>query len=167
MQQCIGLISDTHGSLDERALSVFRDAKVAHILHAGDIGPLSLLAKLEAIAPVTAVLGNNDSNLHGAGIEREALVNINGVRIFLVHRFEEAQFDSSKDIIVFGHTHRPVKARDPLSKVLVVNPGSASRPRMSGGPSVALLDLSDAQNTSAQIIYLDQYEAALNCGGKK
>jgi len=37
-------------------------AGVDHILHAGDIGPDFLIAQLGAIAPVTAVLGNNDSS---------------------------------------------------------------------------------------------------------
>ena len=56
----LGLISDTHGFLDPRLPKVFRG--VDHILHAGDIGPDHLLAQLESIAPVTAVLGNTDSS---------------------------------------------------------------------------------------------------------
>ena len=35
---------------------------VSHILHAGDIGSDSIIAELEVIAPVTAVLGNTDSS---------------------------------------------------------------------------------------------------------
>src|ERR1044071_9642876 len=56
----IALLSDTHGYLDPSLERIF--AGVDHILHAGDIGPDSLIAELEGIAPVTAVLGNNDSS---------------------------------------------------------------------------------------------------------
>jgi putative phosphoesterase len=56
----LGLISDTHGFLDPRLTRIFKG--VDHILHAGDIGPDFLIAQLESIAPVTAVLGNNDDS---------------------------------------------------------------------------------------------------------
>ena len=54
----LGVISDTHGLLRREVFDVFRE--VDHIFHAGDIGSLSLLTELEALAPVTAVYGNTD-----------------------------------------------------------------------------------------------------------
>jgi len=54
----IGVISDTHGYVDPRVIDLF--AGVDHILHAGDIGPPSVVMQLERIAPVTAVRGNCD-----------------------------------------------------------------------------------------------------------
>jgi len=57
----IGVISDTHGYLDPRVEKIF--AGVDHILHAGDIGFSVLIVELEFIAPITAVLGNNDEGL--------------------------------------------------------------------------------------------------------
>ena len=54
----VGLISDTHGFWDDQISALF--AGVDHILHAGDIGDPSILASLERIAPVTAVMGNCD-----------------------------------------------------------------------------------------------------------
>jgi predicted phosphodiesterase len=54
----LGLISDTHGYFDPRLLDVFRG--VERILHAGDIGSLDVIERLEAIAPLTAVHGNMD-----------------------------------------------------------------------------------------------------------
>ena len=55
----IGVISDTHGLFDESIVSIF--AGVDLIIHAGDIGKLEVIARLEEIAPVIAVEGNNDS----------------------------------------------------------------------------------------------------------
>ena len=57
----IGVISDTHGYFDPRLPALF--AGVDHILHAGDIGRYDIISELENIAPVTAVLGNNDYDL--------------------------------------------------------------------------------------------------------
>ena len=56
----IGVISDTHGYLDPRALAALQG--VALILHAGDIGAASIVDALEVIAPVTAVYGNVDAS---------------------------------------------------------------------------------------------------------
>ena len=56
----VGVISDTHGWLDPKVFELFTG--VSHILHAGDIGPDALIAELETIAPVTAVIGNTDSS---------------------------------------------------------------------------------------------------------
>src|SRR3954462_2746236 len=57
--QLIGVISDTHGKLDERVFDLFAGA--SRIIHAGDIGDEELIWKLESIAPVIAVRGNNDA----------------------------------------------------------------------------------------------------------
>ena len=59
----IGLISDTHitqkrGKLPQRVLKEFMSVDL--IIHAGDITQKKVLEELEKIAPVTAVLGNND-----------------------------------------------------------------------------------------------------------
>lgn len=56
----IGLISDTHGRLDPRVAPLFEREGVGAIIHAGDIGGPDILWELNAVAPVTAVLGNND-----------------------------------------------------------------------------------------------------------
>ena len=75
----IGVISDTHGFLDPRVLDIFQG--VAHILHAGDIGSAAIIGALNAIAPVTAVLGNNDAGL--AFKETESILLAE--RRFLIH----------------------------------------------------------------------------------
>ena len=75
----IGVISDTHAFLDPRVEKLF--AGVDHILHAGDVGPHMLLHELEAIAPVTAVVGNTDAGLN---LNLTEVVELGG-RKFLVH----------------------------------------------------------------------------------
>ena len=60
----IGILSDTHGSFDERLREFFRD--VDEIWHAGDIGSLELADRIAAFKPLRAVSGNIDGGLRAA-----------------------------------------------------------------------------------------------------
>ena len=138
----LGLISDTHGFLDPRLMRIFRG--VDHILHAGDIGPDYLIAQLESIAPVTAVLGNNDNSPCFPLTKAVAV----GELKFLVHHIvsPRALTDELKnrisqdgpDVVMFGHSHKQFCER--IDGVLFVNPGYAGKPRFSMERSVALLE---------------------------
>jgi len=66
----IGVISDTHGRLDSRVAGLF--AGVDHIVHGGDVGSLEVLAELEHMAPLTAVVGNTDGGEVAARLPRVA-----------------------------------------------------------------------------------------------
>ena len=52
----IGLMSDTHGFLDESLFDYF--SQCDEIWHAGDVGPLELLDRLRKFKPVRGVFGN-------------------------------------------------------------------------------------------------------------
>jgi uncharacterized protein len=142
----LGLISDTHGFLDERVPRIF--AGVDHILHAGDIGPASIIVELERIAPVTAVLGNNDWDERFRETESIELAG----RKFLIHHIVVPGRPSETlsrrlkahqpDIVVFGHTHAAAETR--VNGTLFVNPGYAGKPRFSQPRSVALLEVAES-----------------------
>jgi putative phosphoesterase len=127
----IGVISDTHGFLDPKVPQLF--AGVEHILHAGDVGPQSLLNELEQIAPVTAVTGNTDSflalrevevvTLAGKKVLVQHIVNPQALEAELENRLERAQ----PDIVVFGHTHKPLAEQ--VAGRLYFNPGYAGHSR--------------------------------------
>ena len=139
----IGLISDTHGYLDPRIEKIF--AGVDHILHGGDIGPDLIIAQLGAIAPVTAVLGNNDSSPCFPLTQAVTL----GGRKFLVHHIVtprelhsdlKARLDHERpDAVIFGHTHKPFN--EVIGGIHFLNPGYAGKPRFNQARSVALLEL--------------------------
>ena len=139
----IGVISDTHGFLDPKIPGLF--AGVGHILHAGDIGPDSLIAGLKTVAPVTAVLGNTDGSAIFRPTETVALAG----HTFLVHHIvdpralkEELQNCIARarpDVVVFGHTHK--KFAETVDGVLFFNPGYAGKPKFGAERSVAFLHL--------------------------
>ena len=110
----IGLISDTHGRLPDEALAAMAD--VDHIIHAGDIGGPEILHALEALAPTTAVLGNNDFDEYGSRVGRFAHPVIDGVRFLVAHYPRDVQIgfngcaglaagDPIPQVCVHGHTH--------------------------------------------------------------
>jgi len=138
----IGLISDTHGFLDPRLSRIFRG--VDHILHAGDIGPDYLIAQLESVAPVTAVLGNNDNS---PCFPLTQVVQLGEVK-FLVHHIvtPRALTDELKarvakvkpDVVMFGHSHQQFD--QVIKGVRFVNPGYAGKPKFGAERSVALME---------------------------
>ncbi len=137
----IGVISDTHGFLDPGISRLF--AGVSHILHAGDIGPDNIIAELETIAPVTAVLGNTDSS---ATFKLTETVVLDGRR-FLVHHIVDphalreelrARIERERpDMVVFGHTHKAFYGT--INGVRYLNPGYAGKPKHDADRSVAIL----------------------------
>ena len=66
----VGLISDTHGLLRPEVEGFLRGSD--YIVHAGDICDPRILDQLAALAPLTAVRGNND---HGSWAERKRPAN--------------------------------------------------------------------------------------------
>lgn len=143
----IGVISDTHNHLDPKILGIF--AGVDHILHAGDIGLPWIIMELENIAPVTAVLGNNDAGLDFKDTEVVQLAN----RKFLVHHIVDTHHPAETlrrriekekpDVVVFGHTHKSFNEQ--VGPVLYFNPGYAGKPRFGYPRSVAILHCDDKE----------------------
>ena len=87
--QTLALISDTHGLLRESAIAALE--KVDLIVHAGDVGPRSLLRRLETLAPVVAVRGNVDSEL--AYLAPTELICVNEQLIFVLHDLSSLELD--------------------------------------------------------------------------
>lgn len=160
----LGVIADTHGLLRPEVFRAFTE--VDHILHAGDLGPLDLLAELEALAPVTAVYGNTD----GADVRRRlpqvAQIELEGFDIVVTHGDQlgsptpeglNAVFPSA-EIIIYGHTHRPLLTIVDVV-VTVMNPGGAGHPRFGLPPSVGILELEPGIPPRGRLVPLLDFEA--------
>jgi uncharacterized protein len=151
----IGLISDTHGLVRPECFDALRDVEL--IFHAGDVGGREVLAILAKIAPVQAVFGNTDPP-GDPSLSAHFAETIDGVTIHVSHGNEVGSPTPQKlldrydaDVLVFGHTHRPLVAR--AGRRLVVNPGAAGPRRFHYEPSVARLTLRDG-HAEAQIVPL-------------
>jgi uncharacterized protein len=151
----IGLVSDTHGLVRPEIFTALDGVEL--ILHAGDVGGRSVLDELEAIAPVRAVYGNTD--MPGEpGLNHSVLLYLEGLSIHVSHGHELgsptperllARYEA--DVIVFGHTHKPLIER--AGPRLVVNPGAAGPKRFNLKPSVARMQVENGQAV-VEIVWL-------------
>jgi uncharacterized protein len=156
----VGLISDTHGLLRPSALLALDGVDL--ILHAGDVGGMSILHELERFAPVHAVHGNTDDP--ALGLPAHLSLTLEGVRVHVSHGHELGSPTPVKlatryaaGVIVYGHTHKPLVdrvAQADGAATLVVNPGAAGPRRFSLRPSVAVLELG-GNEPAVRIVTLD------------
>lgn len=130
----IGLLSDTHGFLDDAILGYL--APCDEIWHAGDFGTLEVLQRLRDLKPVRAVYGNID----GAGLRREIPADLHwdceGVRVYMTHiggypgNYDRRVLPILSTrrrpaLFICGHSHILRVMRDPALGLLHMNPGAA------------------------------------------
>ena len=148
----IGLISDTHGLLRPEAVAFLRGSDF--IVHGGDIGSAGVLEALAAIAPLTAVRGNNDREPWAEAIAETELLEFGDVRLHAIHDLAQLGIDPSAAgvrVVVSGHSHQPKIAE--RGGVLYVNPGSAGPRRFKLPIAVAEL-LIDGDVVTARVVEL-------------
>lgn len=151
----IGLISDTHGLLRPEVFDAL--AGVERILHAGDVGGRDVLDQLRAIAPVQAVFGNTDPPGE-PGLPAVISTTLDSASVHVSHGHELGSPTPEQllarykaDVIVFGHTHKPLVER--AGDRLVVNPGAAGPRRFHLKPSVARLTIVGGRS-DVEIVWL-------------
>lgn len=158
----LGVIADTHGLLRAEVFDVF--AQVDHILHAGDVGKWDVMIELQALAPVTAVWGNLDPPEVRTHLPAVATIRLDGLDVVVTHGHDlpgggsptpqrlVAAFPKA-DIIVFGHTHRPLLELVGRT-VTVMNPGGAGPARFDLKPSVGIMELEAGIPPRARLVSL-------------
>jgi putative phosphoesterase len=178
----LGVLSDTHvpdkaQRLNPQVTHRFRQAGVSAILHAGDVTTPRVLVELKQIAPVYAVLGNQDI-FTLRNLPSQVRLNLAGVSIGMAHghgTFVEYWQDKidrrlhgkragryiqrmlrtfpDVDVIVFGHLHVPCNFH--IQGKLLFNPGSTAFPWPKGEPpTFGLLYLEQGKQPQGEIIEL-------------
>jgi hypothetical protein len=151
-QKVIGLVSDTHGLLRPEAIKALTGAGL--ILHAGDIGAREVLERLQSLAPVVAVRGNNDRGDWANAIPEREVTQVGSVSIYMLHDLNEIDVNpvaADFQVVVSGHTHQPLIER--REGVLFVNPGSAGPRRFRLPVTVARLVI-DGSNVRGEVVAL-------------
>ncbi len=157
----IGIISDTHDNMVQirKAVELFRERRVEHVIHAGDFtSPFTFRVLKELACGFTGIFGNNDGDkllLHeiseGRVYNQPHTFELDGKKIVVIHEHHiaEALADSGHyDLVVYGHTHKPEIRK--TGKTLIVNPGEAGS-WLYGKSTVAIADLS---SLTAEVINL-------------
>jgi putative phosphoesterase len=133
----VGILSDSHDDRGaaEGALLLFRSEGVEMVFHLGDVcGPAVLAGYRDPPIPLCGVFGNNDYDRDGlqaatggAFLQGPRVETVGGRKILLGHSYDQLQGELAGkggfDLVLFGHTHRPLTMR--VGKALVVNPGES------------------------------------------
>lgn len=131
----IGLLSDTHAYWDERYLKYFKDCD--EIWHAGDIGSMEIVERLQAFRPLRAVYGNIDGQDIRKMFPETARFTIEGADVVMKHiggypgkydpSIRGSLFVRPPQLFVSGHSHILKVKYDKTLGMLHINPGAAGR----------------------------------------
>jgi hypothetical protein len=155
----LGVVSDTHGYLDPEVIRLLQGVQL--ILHAGDIGDVAVVRRLEELAPLVAVRGNNDRAGPTSAYPWERTIDLPGTRLLLIHQVKlpagpgdpglAAYRHRGIGVVVSGHSH--TSRQEWHDGVLFFNPGAAGKPRFRAIPSVGILTV-DGGEVSGTILPL-------------
>jgi putative phosphoesterase len=131
----IGLLSDTHGFLDEQVFTYFEDCD--EIWHAGDFGAAEVADRLEAFRPLRGVYGNIDDAALRWRFPEDLRFTCEGVDVFITHiggypgryapRVRARLKHSPPRLFISGHSHILKVMPDPALGLLHINPGACGR----------------------------------------
>lgn len=155
------IISDTHRHNENYLKVLNQTMPIDMLVHCGDIEGSEYTIAESCGCPVQMVMGNND---FFSDLPREKEFQIGRYKVWLTHghtyyvsmgdeTIKQEARERGADIVMFGHSHRPLIDRD--DDVIAINPGSLTYPRQEGRrPSYILMELDDKGEAQFEIKYL-------------
>ena len=130
----IGLISDTHGYLDNAVFKHFDECD--EIWHAGDFGP-HVADELALFKPLRGVYGNIDDNIIRSEFPEQNRFSCEQVGVFMIHiggypgkyspSIKQDMYTNPPKLFITGHSHILKVIYDEKIKCLHINPGAAGK----------------------------------------
>jgi uncharacterized protein len=129
----IGLISDTHGFLDEKVFEHFKNCD--EIWHAGDFGTATLATSLKKFKPLRGVYGNIDGYDIRSVFPDKLVWKCENVDVFMTHigghparyapGIKNQLKENKTNLFICGHSHILKVIYDNKINCLHMNPGAA------------------------------------------
>lgn len=156
------IVSDTHRHDENLELVLQREKNLDMLIHLGDSEGTEDYIRTLAECPCYIVAGNND---YFSELSKDIKMTIGKYKILMTHGhyyyvslgtetiISEA-LAQDIDIVMFGHTHRPlIDIREDLT---ALNPGSLSYPRQEGRiPTYILMIIDDKGEAHYEIKYVE------------
>lgn len=142
------IVSDTHRDNDNYFKLIEKLKDIDMVIHCGDAEGSEYAISEAAGCETHIVMGNND---FFSDLPREIETEVGGYKVLITHghtycvsmgseRIKEEALLRGFDIVMFGHTHRPLIDID--DDIIAVNPGSLSYPRQDGRkPSYMIMEI--------------------------
>lgn len=131
----IGLLSDTHGCWDEKFLKYFDECD--EIWHAGDIGSMEVVERLQEFRPLRAVCGNIDGGEIRRMFPTTLRWDCEGASVLMTHiggypgkydlRIRKQLYLNPPKLFISGHSHILKVLYDKQLGLLHINPGAAGK----------------------------------------
>lgn len=160
----IGLLSDTHSYWDERYAHYFEPCD--ELWHAGDIGSMEIVEKLQAIKPLRAVYGNCDGYPLRYQFGPTLYFEEEGVKVLLTHiggypgRYAPEILSAlnrfKPNLFVCGHSHIAKVMFDQQRQMLCVNPGAAGKQGFHTVRTLMRFELNQAKIEHLELIELSK-----------
>lgn len=159
----IGLLSDTHGFLDEKVFHYFENCD--EIWHAGDIGNIQVANQLESFKPFRAVYGNIDGTELRIRYPKDQYFVCEGLTVWITHiggyppqynpQVKKSLLLNPPAIFICGHSHILRIMTDPkLDNLLYINPGAAGKSGFHHTRTLVRFQIEDAKVSNMQVIEL-------------
>lgn len=164
----IGILSDTHSTWDDRYALHFSDCD--EIWHAGDVGSIDIIERLEQVAPLRVVRGNIDSDVVARKCAEWLEFETEGVKVLLTHiggypgRYTaEARrniVEKGIRLFVCGHSHILKVMFDRDLNCLHINPGAAGHHGWQKERTLVKLTLDNGDMRDLEVIELGKYSVS-------
>jgi len=159
----IGLISDTHGHLDDRIIEYLKPCD--EIWHAGDIGSIAVLETLESLKPVKAVYGNIDDYVVRAAIPEIQEFFCEETKVLIKHiggypsRYDKSVVEklkqSSPKLFISGHSRILKVMYDQKLGLLHINPGAVGKSGIHKVRTLIRFSINGSEITDLEAIELE------------
>ena len=159
--QRIMIVSDSHRRHGNLAEAIYNEGHLDMLIHLGDVEGEEEVIKSIAGCETIFIAGNND---FFSPLDREKEIELGGKKIWLTHGhnyyvsldlkvIEQEAVARGMDIVMFGHTHRPlIQIEDELT---FINPGSISYPRQADKRcTYIMLEIDDNGEMSFNLKYV-------------
>ena len=130
----IGLLSDTHGFLDEKVFEYFKDCD--EVWHAGDFGE-GVVDKLKGIKSIKGVYGNIDDQKVRHEFPEQLVFTCEQVKVMMRHiggsppnynpETRKELANQKPQLFISGHSHILKVIYDDKINCLHINPGAAGK----------------------------------------
>tara|TARA_B100000963_G_scaffold341991_1_gene342324 strand:- start:2987 stop:3478 length:492 start_codon:yes stop_codon:yes gene_type:complete len=154
------VLSDTHGYIDKRILHY---AKIAdQVWHAGDIGNIDIINKINEVSKLKIVYGNIDSFKLRIGLKKSIFFKVEKFNVFITHIYKNTLFDemisnknldeSFSNILVCGHSHILKIKFYKNFNTLLINPGAIGKNGFHKQRTMVSFDIKNENITNMNII---------------